>query len=119
MSYKDDPASLALRSVPFFSSLDPLDAYSISQHLIPRRFANGQTIFHYGDPGGLLYIINEGKVKITYSTPEGQEARDSMESRLRSAEANRDEIIRDIVRADLAAGKYPAPHTRFPPEPNG
>jgi len=74
MSYKDDPASLALRTVPFFSELDPLDAYSISQHLIPRRFASGQTIFHHGDPGGLLYIINVGKVKITYATPEGQEA---------------------------------------------
>lgn len=74
MSYKDDPAALALQSVPFFNSLDPLDAYSISQHLIPRRFGNGQVIFHHGDPGGLLYIITGGKVKITYSTPEGQEA---------------------------------------------
>jgi glutaminyl-tRNA synthetase len=29
------------------------------------------------------------------------------------------DFIRDIVKADLAAGKYKAPHTRFPPEPNG
>jgi glutaminyl-tRNA synthetase len=29
------------------------------------------------------------------------------------------DFIRDIVKADLASGKYQAPHTRFPPEPNG
>ncbi|MCX7885963.1 MAG: glutamine--tRNA ligase/YqeY domain fusion protein, partial [Verrucomicrobiae bacterium] len=29
------------------------------------------------------------------------------------------DFIRDIIKADLAAGKYKAPHTRFPPEPNG
>jgi glutaminyl-tRNA synthetase len=29
------------------------------------------------------------------------------------------DFIRDIVKADLASGKYKAPHTRFPPEPNG
>ncbi|MBM3859249.1 MAG: glutamine--tRNA ligase/YqeY domain fusion protein [Verrucomicrobia bacterium] len=29
------------------------------------------------------------------------------------------DFIRDFVKADLASGKYKAPHTRFPPEPNG
>jgi len=29
------------------------------------------------------------------------------------------DFIRDVVKADLAAGKYKAPVTRFPPEPNG
>jgi len=29
------------------------------------------------------------------------------------------DFIRDIVAADVAAGKYPQIHTRFPPEPNG
>src|SRR5438093_1004711 len=29
------------------------------------------------------------------------------------------DFIRDIVAADLAAGKYHKIHTRFPPEPNG
>src|SRR5262250_499124 len=29
------------------------------------------------------------------------------------------DFIRDIVTADVAAGKYPQIHTRFPPEPNG
>src|SRR6185312_14333559 len=34
------------------------------------------------------------------------------------AETTRD-FIRDIVEADIAAGRYPFPVTRFPPEPNG
>lgn len=29
------------------------------------------------------------------------------------------DFIRDIVAADVASGKHPVPHTRFPPEPNG
>ncbi|MCX7916152.1 MAG: glutamate--tRNA ligase family protein, partial [Verrucomicrobiae bacterium] len=35
------------------------------------------------------------------------------------ASAPPSDFIRDVVRADLAAGKYPFPVTRFPPEPNG
>jgi len=34
-------------------------------------------------------------------------------------EAVGQDFIREIVRADLAAGRYEAPVTRFPPEPNG
>lgn len=67
-------ASRALKSVPFFANLDPDDAEQLSSRLIPRRFSAGQIIFHLGDPGGLLYIINEGKVKISHSNPDGQEA---------------------------------------------
>ena len=29
------------------------------------------------------------------------------------------DFIRDIIKADIAAAKYPTPVTRFPPEPNG
>ena len=36
-----------------------------------------------------------------------------------AAEARPSDFIRDIVAADLAAGKYSLIHTRFPPEPNG
>ncbi|MEZ5666930.1 MAG: glutamine--tRNA ligase/YqeY domain fusion protein [Alphaproteobacteria bacterium] len=36
-----------------------------------------------------------------------------------AADAGRRDFIRDIVRADIAAGRVAAPVTRFPPEPNG
>jgi len=54
--------------------LDQSNAESLAARLVIRHFSPGQIIFHHGDPGGLLYIIMKGKVKITYSTPEGQEA---------------------------------------------
>lgn len=65
-------AADALKKVPFFSNLPTDEANSLAKRLVPRRF--NQIIFHHGDPGGLLYIIIDGKVKITHSTPDGQEA---------------------------------------------
>jgi CRP/FNR family transcriptional regulator/CRP/FNR family cyclic AMP-dependent transcriptional regulator len=38
-----------------------------------RTFAAGAIIFHRGDPGLVLYVIQRGKVKICVTTPEGQE----------------------------------------------
>jgi len=67
-------ASEALKLVPFFNNLNQEEVGNLSQRLVPRRFNAGQIIFHHGDPGGLLYIIGRGKVKITHSTPDGQEA---------------------------------------------
>ncbi|MCP4427301.1 MAG: Crp/Fnr family transcriptional regulator [Chloroflexi bacterium] len=64
----------ALQSVPFFANLNQSEAERIAKRLVVRRFSPGQVIFHHGDPGGLLYIIISGKVKITHSTLEGQEA---------------------------------------------
>ncbi len=68
-----DEASEALKTVPFFSGLSPREATDLSDHLVNRRFAPGQIIFHLGDPAGLLYIITEGKVKIAHSSADGQE----------------------------------------------
>jgi CRP/FNR family transcriptional regulator, cyclic AMP receptor protein len=64
----------ALQWVPFFSKLPPDEANDLARRLVRRRFSAGQIIFHHGDPGGLLYIIDKGKVKIAHSTPEGHEA---------------------------------------------
>lgn len=67
-------SSKALQSVPFFANLTQHEAENLAGRLIIRHFSPGQVIFHHGDPGGLLYIIMKGKVKITHSTPEGNEA---------------------------------------------
>lgn len=74
MRKREYAASQALQLVPFFKRLDQDEAERLSRRLVPRRFSSSQIIFHRGDPGGLLYIISKGKVKITYSTPDGQEA---------------------------------------------
>lgn len=64
----------ALQQVPFFADLNKQELGELSAQLVLRRFSSGQIIFHHGDPGGLLYIIRKGKIKITYSTLDGQEA---------------------------------------------
>ena len=74
MNRQENSATEALRLVPFFANMKQDEADGLAQRLIMRRFSAGQIIFHHGDPGGLLYIIIKGKVKIAHSTPEGQEA---------------------------------------------
>jgi CRP/FNR family transcriptional regulator/CRP/FNR family cyclic AMP-dependent transcriptional regulator len=74
MRRQNPRAVQALKSVPFFSNLNPEEVGELADRLVMRRFSPGQVIFHHGDPGGLLYIVSNGKVKITHSTPEGQEA---------------------------------------------
>lgn len=64
----------ALRKVPFFAALSSEEVRELSGRLVSRRFGSGQVIFHLGDPGGLLYIILGGKVKISHATADGQEA---------------------------------------------
>jgi CRP/FNR family transcriptional regulator/CRP/FNR family cyclic AMP-dependent transcriptional regulator len=71
---RQSPATSILKQVPFFSQLETEEANALAQKLVPRRFGESQVIFHHGDPGGLLYIITAGKVKISYTMPDGQEA---------------------------------------------
>jgi len=70
---RDSNAVQALQVVPFFTNLQEDHAGELAKALVPRRFGPGQVIFHLGDPGGLLYVISRGKVKISHTTPEGQE----------------------------------------------
>jgi len=55
----------ALKGVNLFSSLTESDLSimaSISNH---KSFPKDQTLFHEGDPGGVLFILLSGEVKIT------------------------------------------------------
>jgi CRP-like cAMP-binding protein len=74
MLVSSENAAEALQLVPFFNKLNTEEVSGLSEHLVLRRFSADQVIFHLGDPGGLLYIIATGKVKISRATPDGQEA---------------------------------------------
>ena len=74
MANSSEKSTLALKGVPFFSNLNESNISTLAQKLIIRRFGPSQIIFHLGDPAGLLYIISSGKVKISHSTADGQEA---------------------------------------------
>jgi CRP/FNR family transcriptional regulator/CRP/FNR family cyclic AMP-dependent transcriptional regulator len=68
---QDDAARLA--AVPLFSDLDAESLARLAEVARTRSFAAGATIFHRGDPGQVLYVIQRGKVKICLTSPEGQE----------------------------------------------
>jgi len=74
MSESANTATEALRNVPFFAGRSESDIGVLAERLVLRRFGADQVIFHYGDPAGLLYIITTGKIKISHSSPDGQEA---------------------------------------------
>lgn len=63
----------SLRTAPFFAQLSTADLLDLSRSLVRRRYNAGQTIFHIGDPGGALYLIEEGRVRIYYPSRDGQD----------------------------------------------
>lgn len=62
-----------IRNVPIFNTLDPDDAKEINPYLLHARFGKKETIFSEGDPSEWLYIVKNGKVKITKLSHEGKE----------------------------------------------
>ncbi|GCE48889.1 CRP-like cAMP-binding protein [Thermosporothrix hazakensis] len=62
-----------LKQVDLFAGLSDADIQELSNVARKRTFRSGEVIFHRDDPGQVLYIIKEGKVKICLISPEGQE----------------------------------------------
>jgi len=62
-----------LRQVTFFADLADEDAAQLMASAKRRMFRSGEVIFHRDDPGQVLYMIKEGKVKICIISPDGQE----------------------------------------------
>jgi CRP/FNR family cyclic AMP-dependent transcriptional regulator len=63
----------ALRRCPLFAKVDDDALRACAERLRVRRFRRGETIFHQGDPGDSLFIIESGAVKIVLPSPEGEE----------------------------------------------
>jgi CRP-like cAMP-binding protein len=65
----------ALKSVPLFRELDDDELAQVLMVGLVRRFTAGTTIFKEGEPGGSLYVITEGQVRISKVVPGvGEEA---------------------------------------------
>src|SRR5207249_11384044 len=62
-----------LKQVPLFADLADEDIRALMAIARKRTFRSGEIIFHRDDPGQVLYVIKEGKVKISLISPEGQE----------------------------------------------
>lgn len=65
--------SLYLKQVTLFADLADDDIAQLMSAAKRRTFRAGEVIFHRDDPGEVLYMIKEGKVKICIISPDGQE----------------------------------------------
>jgi CRP-like cAMP-binding protein len=63
----------AVRQVQLFRTLDEAQLQKVSRLLKERRYRKGEIIFHQDDPGGYLYIIGVGRVRIYVAGPDGRE----------------------------------------------
>lgn len=68
------PAAVRLATVPLFHGLPPAVIEELATRVRRRRFSAGEVIYHEGDPGRSLCIIDSGRVKITSTSEQGQEA---------------------------------------------
>jgi CRP/FNR family cyclic AMP-dependent transcriptional regulator len=62
-----------LKQVAIFADLAQEDIQDLMVVAKRRAFRAGEVIFHRDDPGQVLYLIKEGKVKICLISPDGQE----------------------------------------------
>lgn len=62
-----------LKQVSIFADLAESDIRDLMAVAKRRTFRSGEVIFHRDDPGQVLYLIKEGKVKICLISPDGQE----------------------------------------------
>jgi len=59
----------ALRRCALFASVDERTLARCAASLRSRRYRRNETIFHQGDPGDSLYILESGAVKIVLPSP--------------------------------------------------
>src|SRR5438067_9759985 len=65
--------TIYLKQVPLFADFADEDIRQLMAVARRRIFRSGEIIFHRDDPGQVLYVIKEGKVKICLVSPDGQE----------------------------------------------
>jgi CRP-like cAMP-binding protein len=61
------------RAIPLFAQVADDDLEQIASHLIERRYPKNTTIVEEGLPGDYMYIIREGRVKVTKLSDDGRE----------------------------------------------
>jgi CRP/FNR family transcriptional regulator, cyclic AMP receptor protein len=61
------------QKIPLFVGFGPPEFESIAKCLVRRHYPAGQTLFHMGDEGGSLHLIERGRVKVTIPSSSGEE----------------------------------------------
>jgi CRP/FNR family cyclic AMP-dependent transcriptional regulator len=62
-----------LRSTDLFGSLDEAAAARLARDAGRRRYRAGEILFHEGDPGDRLHVIDTGRVRLVLTSEDGRE----------------------------------------------
>ena len=62
-----------LRRAPLLAALDEDSARALVARMKPVELSRGERLFHEGDPGDALYVIETGKIKLGRRAPDGRE----------------------------------------------
>jgi CRP/FNR family transcriptional regulator, cyclic AMP receptor protein len=73
ISLPADSAEGALRRSPLFDGLDDEDARALRRQMAEVTLSRGQHLFSEGNVGDALYVVLEGKMKLTRATADGRE----------------------------------------------
>ena len=60
-----------IADVPIFGLLDDEEREALAQLMGSREFKQHEMVFHYGDPGGELFILRTGRVELFVENTEG------------------------------------------------
>jgi CRP/FNR family cyclic AMP-dependent transcriptional regulator len=63
----------SLQGIPLFSKVCEADLEALASRLIERRYPKSATIVEEGLPGDYMYVIRQGRVKVTKASEDGRE----------------------------------------------
>jgi CRP/FNR family transcriptional regulator, cyclic AMP receptor protein len=66
-------AAISLGDIPLFAGLGPPELQLIAERVRKHRYRGEKTVLQCEQPGGALFIILSGKVKVHNETPDGRE----------------------------------------------
>lgn len=70
---RNHEALQSLRNIPLFANVSDADLESIASHMIERRYPRHSVVVEEGLPGDYMYVICEGRVKVTKLSEDGRE----------------------------------------------
>ena len=66
------PEADLLKEVPLFQLLDDHERTELAARLDVVGFAQGESIYNYGEPGDAIYVINSGEVELFFKNDTGE-----------------------------------------------
>lgn len=70
----NEPADAYIRDLPLLARLPDDDLKALASRGRVRRFNAGATIFHEGDPGDAIYVVVDGRIRMSRLSGSGTEA---------------------------------------------